>query len=47
MSFEDMLDCHAVGSANDSCVAVAEHWRVHTRDFVDKMTKKPRYRPKG
>ncbi|MDD3267885.1 MAG: D-alanyl-D-alanine carboxypeptidase [Syntrophomonadaceae bacterium] len=37
MSFEDMLIAIAVGSANDACVAVAEHLDGTHQNFVDRM----------
>ncbi|MDD2511233.1 MAG: D-alanyl-D-alanine carboxypeptidase [Syntrophomonas sp.] len=40
MSYEDMLIAIAVGSANDACVAVAEHLEGTHQNFVDKMNNK-------
>ncbi len=40
MSYEEMLIAIAVGSANDACVAVAEHLEGTHRNFVDKMNQK-------
>lgn len=40
MTYEDMLIAIAVGSANDACVAVAEHLEGSHKVFVDKMNKK-------
>lgn len=40
MSYEDMLISIAVGSANDACVAVAEHLEGTHQSFVDKMNEK-------
>lgn len=40
MTYEDMLISIAVGSANDSCVAVAEHLEGTHKNFVDRMNKK-------
>ncbi|NLN87297.1 MAG: D-alanyl-D-alanine carboxypeptidase [Syntrophomonadaceae bacterium] len=40
MSYEDMLISIAVGSANDACVAVAEHLEGTHQSFVDKMNQK-------
>lgn len=37
MSFEDMLIAIAVGSANDACVAVAEHLEGTHQNFVARM----------
>ncbi|MEN6327801.1 MAG: D-alanyl-D-alanine carboxypeptidase family protein [Syntrophomonas sp.] len=37
MSFEDMLIAIAVGSANDACVAVAEHLEGTHKNFVARM----------
>jgi D-alanyl-D-alanine carboxypeptidase (penicillin-binding protein 5/6) len=40
MTYEDMLISIAVGSANDACVAVAEHLEGTHQEFVDKMNSK-------
>ena len=40
MSLEDMLISIAVGSANDSCVAVAEHLEGSHQAFVQRMNQK-------
>ncbi len=40
MSYEDMLIAIAVGSANDACVAVAEHLEGTHQNFVDRMNHK-------
>lgn len=40
MTYRDMLVAIAVGSANDSCVAVAEHLEGSHEAFVEKMNKK-------
>jgi len=40
MSYEEMLIAIAVGSANDACVAVAEHLDGTHQAFVDKMNQK-------
>lgn len=40
MTYEDMLIAIAVGSANDACVAVAEHLEGTHQDFVNKMNQK-------
>ena len=40
MSFEDMLIAIAVGSANDACVAVAEHLEGSHEAFVARMNAK-------
>lgn len=40
MSFEEMLIAIAVGSANDSCVAVAEHLEGSHQAFVERMNQK-------
>jgi len=40
MTFEDMLIAIAVGSANDACVAVAEHLEGTYQSFVDRMNRK-------
>lgn len=40
MSLEDMLIAIAVGSANDSCVAVAEHLDGSHQSFVERMNQK-------
>lgn len=37
MTFEDMLIAIAVGSANDACVAVAEHLEGTEKNFVARM----------
>lgn len=42
MTYEDMLIAIAVGSANDACVAVAEHLDVTHEAFVDNMNRKAR-----
>lgn len=42
MTFEDMLIAIAVGSANDACVAVAEHLEGTHKNFVERMNKKAR-----
>lgn len=42
MSFEEMLIAIAVGSANDSCVAVAEHLEGSHQAFVERMNQKAR-----
>ena len=42
MTYEDMLIAIAVGSANDACVAVAEHLEVSHEAFVDNMNRKGR-----
>lgn len=40
MTFEDMLIAIAVGSANDACVAVAEHLEGSHEEFVARMNAK-------
>ncbi|MGI5920785.1 MAG: D-alanyl-D-alanine carboxypeptidase family protein [Syntrophomonadaceae bacterium] len=40
MTYEDMLIAIAVGSANDACVAVAEHLEGTHQEFVKKMNSK-------
>lgn len=40
MTYEDMLIAIAVGSANDACVAVAEHLEGSHKNFVDRMNHK-------
>ncbi len=40
MTYEEMLIAIAVGSANDACVAVAEHLEGTHQNFVDNMNKK-------
>jgi D-alanyl-D-alanine carboxypeptidase (penicillin-binding protein 5/6) len=40
MTFEDMLIAIAVGSANDACVAVAEHLEGTHSNFVQRMNEK-------
>ena len=40
MTFEDMLIAIAVGSANDACVAVAEHLEGTHQNFVQRMNEK-------
>ena len=40
MTYEEMLIAIAVGSANDACVAVAEHLEGSHQSFVDKMNEK-------
>lgn len=40
MSYRDMMVAIAVGSANDACVAVAEHLEGTHEAFVEKMNKK-------
>jgi len=40
MTFEDMLIAIAVGSANDACVAVAEHLNGTHQNFVERMNQK-------
>ncbi|NLB88359.1 MAG: D-alanyl-D-alanine carboxypeptidase [Syntrophomonadaceae bacterium] len=40
MTYEDMLIAIAVGSANDACVAVAEHLEGTHKNFVERMNKK-------
>ncbi|MEQ8201621.1 MAG: D-alanyl-D-alanine carboxypeptidase family protein [Syntrophomonadaceae bacterium] len=40
MTYEEMLIAIAVGSANDACVAVAEHLEGTHQGFVDKMNRK-------
>ena len=40
MTYEEMLIAIAVGSANDACVAVAEHLDGTHQAFVDKMNQK-------
>lgn len=40
MTYEDMLIAIAVGSANDACVAVAEHLEGTHQEFVNKMNDK-------
>ncbi len=40
MTFEDMLIAIAVGSANDACVAVAEHLEGTHSNFVQRMNQK-------
>ena len=40
MTYHDMLVAIAVGSANDSCVAVAEHLEGSHEAFVEKMNQK-------
>lgn len=40
MTFEDMLIAIAVGSANDACVAVAEHLDGTHQNFVQRMNQK-------
>ncbi|NLG32069.1 MAG: D-alanyl-D-alanine carboxypeptidase [Syntrophomonadaceae bacterium] len=42
MTYEDMLIAIAVGSANDACVAVAEHLEGTHKGFVDKMNERAR-----
>lgn len=42
MTYEDMLISIAVGSANDACVAVAEHLEGTHKNFVDRMNLKAR-----
>ncbi|MBO8158692.1 MAG: D-alanyl-D-alanine carboxypeptidase [Thermosyntropha sp.] len=39
MTFEDMLIAIAVGSANDACIAVAEHLEGTEKNFVVRMNK--------
>ncbi len=39
MTFEDMMIAIAVGSANDACVAVAEHLEGTHQNFVDRMNR--------
>lgn len=40
MTYEEMLIAIAVGSANDACVAVAEHLEGTHQTFVDRMNQK-------
>ncbi len=40
MTYEEMLIAIAVGSANDACVAVAEHLEGTHQNFVDNMNEK-------
>ncbi len=40
MTFEDMLIAISVGSANDACVAVAEHLEGTHQNFVQRMNQK-------
>lgn len=40
MTYEEMLIAIAVGSANDACVAVAEHLEGTHQSFVDRMNQK-------
>ncbi len=40
MTYEDMLIAIAVGSANDACVAVAEHLEGTHQNFVQRMNQK-------
>ncbi|QGT98993.1 D-alanyl-D-alanine carboxypeptidase [Candidatus Syntrophocurvum alkaliphilum] len=40
MTFEDMVIAISAGSANDACVAVAEHLEGTHQDFVDKMNER-------
>ncbi|MGR6836342.1 D-alanyl-D-alanine carboxypeptidase family protein [Syntrophomonas erecta] len=40
MTFEDMMIAIAVGSANDACVAVAEHLEGTHKNFVERMNHK-------
>ena len=42
MTYEDMMIAIAVGSANDACVAVAEHLDVTHEAFVENMNRKAR-----
>ncbi len=42
MTYEDMLIAIAVGSANDACVAVAEHLEGTHKNFVEKMNERAR-----
>jgi D-alanyl-D-alanine carboxypeptidase (penicillin-binding protein 5/6) len=42
MSFQEMLIAIAVGSANDACVAVAEHIAGSEKTFVELMNKRAR-----
>lgn len=42
MTYEDMLIAIAVGSANDACVAVAEHLDGTHQNFVQRMNEKAR-----
>ncbi len=42
MTYEEMLIAIAAGSANDACVAVAEHLEGTHQGFVDKMNEKAR-----
>lgn len=42
MSMEDLLIAIAVGSANDACVAVAEHLEGSHKNFVQRMNEKAR-----
>ena len=39
MTYEDMMIAISVGSANDACVAVAEHLDGSHQNFVDKMNR--------
>jgi D-alanyl-D-alanine carboxypeptidase (penicillin-binding protein 5/6) len=39
MTYEDMLIAIAVGSANDACVAVAEHLEGTHKNFVERMNR--------
>ncbi|HEX3011267.1 MAG TPA: D-alanyl-D-alanine carboxypeptidase family protein, partial [Syntrophomonadaceae bacterium] len=43
MTYEDMLISIAVGSANDACVAVAEHLEGTHQEFVKKMNEKAKF----
>lgn len=43
MTYEDMLIAIAVGSANDACVAVAEHLEGTHQNFVDRMNRKAKF----
>ncbi len=40
MTYEDLLISIAVGSANDSCVAIAEHLEGTHKNFIDRMNQK-------
>ncbi len=42
MTFEEMMIAIAVGSANDACVAVAEHLEGTHKNFIDRMNRKAR-----
>lgn len=42
MTFQDMLIAVAVGSANDACVAIAEHLAGSHENFVEQMNRKAR-----